>query len=259
MLNAWVKFLDLETIQDITRGGVEKVAGRWEVQNTRWRWVRALTAFCRWCLDREYLAIHPLPRVSVKYDSAPESDKRQRALTEDELNSLLEVSPQSHQLWYITAIETGFRLSELQALRVSDYDSENRAIQLQGKFTKNGKPARQFISRKLSKLLDSHVAGKEVNAKLLDILSRASPTLQQDRQRANIEKITHKGLAGWHSFRKTLRTRLDKVPGCTPKIANAIMRHSEQGDVGLANYTDLDMKLLRQVFERTVRMSKFKY
>jgi len=200
--------------------------------------LEALKAFCTWCVTRGYMAENPL-RHSEPFDIEPHSEKRE--LTDDEIQGLYQVVPWERQLLYETAITTGLRAGELQALDVSDL-TDDPAFVLHKSWTKNGRPGLQLIPADLASRLRTLAATGRVqqlygrNAKrrkvdlpehpLFFVCTHNSRRFDLDCAAAGIERRNLYGLACFHSLRVTTDSLILRS-GATLKDAQQLMRHQD--------------------------------
>lgn len=98
--------------------------------------------------------------------------------------------PQDRRLWYETALETGYRVSELRALKVGNLDPFMPSLTLEADHTKNRKEARQPITRELAEKLSARCEGKPQDFPLLNIPRReAWRPFNTDCEKAGIRQI----------------------------------------------------------------------
>ena len=227
-LKSWADVLGWRTLGDIGREGVEQEtdrllkAGHLAPKSVALK-VEAAKAFASWCAGRGLLPANPLAGCG-KIDTRPKTPHR--PLTADEIARLLEAAPPLRRLWYETALATGYRVGELRALKVRDLDRAAPALVLSGDYTKNRKPARQFISIGLCDRLVALAAGKPDDAPLLGIArSKAPKMFRDDATAAGIAKVTREGKATWHSLRKSFVNAVVQA-GADVKTTMELARHS---------------------------------
>ncbi|HUU69335.1 MAG TPA: hypothetical protein VM186_07415 [Planctomycetota bacterium] len=73
----------------------------------------SLKAFCAWCIERGYLAEHPLAGLA-EFDTTPQTMRR--ALTPQEFHRILDAAPEHRRILYETAACSGLRRNELRSL-----------------------------------------------------------------------------------------------------------------------------------------------
>lgn len=225
-LKWWVKELGLTILADIDLGRVEKAAQRLLVSRspkTVQGKVEALRSLCLWAVKRGLLSSNPLAGLG-RFNTKPKTPHR--ALSDKELAALLRVAPPNRQLWYEVALATGYRVSELRALRVKNLDLFMPSLPLGADYTKNRKDARQPITRGLANKLAALAKGKPGDAPLLDIPKReAWRPFSKDCEVARIRQITDEGRASWHSLRKCYVNALVRS-GADLKTVMELARHS---------------------------------
>ncbi len=249
-LRWWIDELKLKLLAEIRLDDVEKVvqkmlkSGHYAPKSVALR-VEALRSFCLWSVRRGYFHYDPLAGLT-KIDARPRDPHR--ALTDDEVARLLAVAPPHRRLWYEVALATGYRVSELRALRVRDLDLSGPSLPLGADFTKNRKNARQPITRELAqKLLESTRNGPE-DAPLLDIpLQKAWKNLKCDLVKAGISATTDSGKASWHSLRKCFVNAVVRS-GADLKTVMELARHSTAA-LSMEVYASTDAARLRQAAE----------
>jgi integrase len=148
---------------------------------TAHKYVTALRTFARWCVADGRLAADPLARVKKP---SPVRQRARRMLSVEEwrfLKAETERGPvrmgldgQSRRLLYEVAIFTGLRSGELRALTRSCLmlRGDRPFVLLDGKHTKNGKAARQYLQRDLASELDRYVAKTMPGARVFDMPRR---------------------------------------------------------------------------------------
>ncbi len=242
-LAKWAGTLKLETLADMdgllprVEAVLRELADKGFTGGTLDSRVKSLTSFCNWCVVRSYLTENPLKNLSA-IDSEPERERR--ALTTDEIRRLLTGTPPWRQMLYATAIATGLRLNELRSLDRATLDVENGRLTVPGKFTKNGKPACQYLPGKLAaglaEFADSGIipklyekAGTRRNLPanpLLYVPTHALRMLDKDMERAGIAKENAEGHMDFHALRVASITLADEA-GATAKELQSFARHSD--------------------------------
>jgi integrase len=107
--------------------------------------------FTRWLHRRGQLPADPLATLKRP---APERRFKRRMLLPAEFTWLCQVlSDDPRLLLYAVAIQTGYRVSELESLTVADLVTDAQQAFIRCRRTKNGKPARQYIRRELADAL----------------------------------------------------------------------------------------------------------
>ena len=249
-LNWWIEVLGLDVLADVRLADVEKKvqemisSGEFAPKTVALR-VEALRCLCLWALRRGYLQSNPLAGLA-KIDAHPLDPHR--ALNEAEIGALLRVVPPRRRLWHEVALATGYRVSELRALRVCDLDVNGSTLPLGAEFTKNRRDARQPITRSLANRLAEIAQGKPNHALLLDIpSSKAWRIFQNDLKAADIPIETGEGKATWHSLRKSYVNALIHS-GADVKTVMELARHS-CASLTMEVYASADKARLRQAAE----------
>ncbi len=187
----------------------------------------ALRTFCRWCVKRHRIAYNPVAEVQ-KVDQTTDVRRQRRALTEDEVTSLLAVVPSVHQLTYRMILSTGLRRDELKQLQWADVklNAPMPHIQLRAETTKAKRADVLPLRADLVELLAAHrgEAGDD------DRVIRAMPTMNVHRgylAKAGIAYVDdRKRRADFHALRHTYGSLLAKA-GIAPRVAMSLMRHTD--------------------------------
>jgi len=152
---------------------------------------------------------------------------------------------------YRFAAETGFRSSEVRALKVKDFDFNHNTITLDGQFTKNDKEAslpikpataqrlKELFSDKLPLAQAFKMPAKSGIARMLhkDLEQSRQIWIEQtgDSDSDFLAIYNQQGKRDFHSLRHTFATLL-AATGTHPKTAQALLRHSKI-DLTLSLYT----------------------
>ena len=231
-------------------------------EQTAMHYIRAIKQLTLFLVKHKRLQENPFTEVKVK----KEVEKRhpRRALSIVELNKLLDttyylgpfrgLSGPDRAILYLTAVQTGFRASELSSLVVGDLnlDQDPAFVVLDGRRTKNGKEAKIPLSPTFVSTLRSWLEGKPKTATLWPgnwaRYKEAGVMLQHDLKAAGIPYEVNGRFADFHALRKTFVTNLARS-GVMPKVAQALARHSDI-NLTLGVYTDLDMDELHEAIGR---------
>lgn len=245
-LQWWAERLGWRVLGDIGRTAVEHeidtllTAGTHSPKSVALR-VEAVKAFAAWATGRGLLPSNPLSGIG-RIDTR--AKKPHRPLTAEEIAALMEKAPAHRQVWYATALETGYRVGELRALTVRCLDTDAPCLNLDGAYTKDRKPARQFISVELCRDLAALAAGKPADASLLGIPKRnASTYFRADCDAADIKALTPEGKATWHSLRKSFVNAV-VAAGADVKTSMTLARHST-ADLTMNTYATADTGRVR--------------
>ena len=242
-LKKWAETLGLKTLADLdnllprVEAVLKELADAGFTGSTLESRVTPLTSFCNWCMIRDYLTENPLKNLSA-IDT--EAERERRALTTDEIARLFSVAPVWRQMLYATAIATGLRLNELRSLDRAALDVDNSRLTLPGKFTKNRKPACQYLPNKLAaglaefadsgfipKLYEKARTQRALPANpLLYVPTHALKMFNKDLERAGIAKENEDGHLDFHALRVASVTLAAEV-GANIKELQAFARHSD--------------------------------
>lgn len=181
----------------------------------------AIRSFCRWCVQRGYLAENPLANL-VPFDTTPQS--RRRALTTGEIQELLAAVPPDRRILYKVALCSGLRVNELRHLTVDHLDVERGSLRLDAAWTKGRRDGLQPLARDLVTELEDYARGKAAADPLLSLAGNPVDVLNRDLKRAGIPKKTLAGKVDFHSFRTCYCTLLFES-GADVKTAQSLARH----------------------------------
>lgn len=199
-------------------------------------------AVLNWMERRGCLQSNPLKAVE-KVDGSGKEDSR-RAFNDDEVRALLAIAGDRRAV-YVTALATGLRRSELEALKWADVHLEavKPFLSVRGSTTKNGKDAVQGLTAEAAEELRRLAENAKVDGVLSGnaaVFSDGAPTMEQfraDLKAAGVDEVDDRGRrVVFHSLRHTLATRLARMK-VAPRVAMEFMRH---GDMRLTMkvYTD---------------------
>ncbi len=229
----------LERFLESLRTGTKRLS----VQTTN-DYLQAVSQFCNWLVENDRIEKNPFD--SVKKGNA-ERDRRhvRRVLDAAELQTLVTstrtiptvrrgLTGEARALLYAVGAYTGYRAGELAALTVAalNLDAEPPSIDLDGRFTKNGKPARQPVPDDLAGWLRGSVVGLPASAPVWPgkWMDRPSELIQKDAAAAGLplEVETKDGtqVLDFHSLRGTFATLLDGLD-ISLKARQELMRHSD--------------------------------
>lgn len=267
-LNFWRERLAVESIQDVTLPRVEAILQ--ELQNkgrvtehkkkarplsgkTLELFREAIHALCLWAKRRGYLDADPL-EGAARFDTTPLT--RRRALTLAELGRVLAViEDPDFRLAVEVASCTGYRVSELRALKVSDLQASRIAeldelvysLPLAAEFCKGRKSARQPIAPELAAVLTASAAGKPPDAPLVHVEDKPAERIRRALKLAGLPPSNPAGVVDFHSLRLTyINLVLDN--GATVKEAQTLARHSTP-DLTMNIYGRARFDRLREIAE----------
>lgn len=235
-------------------------------EQTAMHYIRAIKQLTLFLVKHKRLHENPFTELKVKKDV--EKKHPRRALSAVELNKLLEttrrlgsfrgLSGPDRAMLYLTAVQTGFRASELASLVVLDLnlDQEPAVVVLDGSRTKNGKEAKIPLSRMFADTLRIWLESKPRTALLWPgnwaRYKEGGVMVQHDLKAAGIPYDVNGRYADFHALRKTFVTNLARS-GVLPKVAQALARHSDI-NLTLGVYTDLEMDELHEAIGRLDRI-----
>jgi integrase len=251
-------------ISEITLEGVSRYIAKLNQEcasaQTMGKYISQMKYFTKWLTESGKLSRDPL--ISLKKPN-PEKDRRleRRMLLGEEwsfmknhlpsLKTIFKVTPLERLALYETALQTGYRSSELRNLTKGSLQKigKQSVLVLKACYTKNGKQANQYISEALANILKSLANkrhGKEslftmpeksnvpkmLAADMIDLRNiwiNESKNSQERKTREASDfllKENHQGeVADFHSLRHTCGAWL-AVSGSHPKVLQTVMRHS---------------------------------
>ncbi len=243
-LTAWQVRLGLESLGDLdgvmaqVEAAAREYAAQGQAPKTVANKVEALRAFCIWCEKRGYLATNPL-KALAPFDMTPRAVRR--AMTEDEIQRLLEASPADRRLLYEVALVSGLRAGELRSLSVSHLDTARGGLNLDAAWTKNRRSGFQPLPLELvgrlqafaasgesKRLYNKNLCGRAWTAPedpLLYVPSHPERCMGIDLKAAGIAKWTPAGKLDFHASRTAFVTLLLESE-VTVKEAQQLARHS---------------------------------
>ncbi len=195
-------------------------------------------AFLGWCVGHRRIMDNALATVG-KLDVTRDVRRRRRALTVEQLRRLLDVAPADRELVYLTAVYTGLRRSELEALRWGDVRllATTPYIQLRAEATKAHRADRVPLRTELaSALRQARPTAAGDGAPVFP----GMPTManyRTDLRGAGIPyKDAQKRQADFHALRHTFGTMLAQS-GTGVRTAMELMRHTD-AKLTMNVYTD---------------------
>ena len=243
----WQEQLSLETLADLdgVLPGVERVAQEMlaagKAGKTVANEIEALRAFCKWCLTRKYLKEDPLAGLAP-FDTTPQTLRR--AMTRNEVSTLLSVTPPERRLLYETTFVTGLRANELRSLTLAHIDMDKGGLHLEASWTKNRKAGFQPLPLGLLHRLRDYAESGEPSRlyerafrrggskrrppdrALLYVPSHTARSLYRDLEAAGIPRNTPKGKLDFHATRVAFINFLIENGDVTPKELQELARHS---------------------------------
>jgi len=227
----WKDELKLKTQFDLIdcQSRVERVIHRMHITagrsgKTTWNRVETLAAFCRWCVERDYLSEDPLRRLK-KINTDPVL--RRRPLDADEIGRLLQACLPERVLLYETAICSGLRANELRHITPAHLDMFRGGLRLEAAWTKNRLDGFQPLPRWLVDKLVAAATEMPPNVPIFSVhKTHAARMLREDLKRAGIPVFKPgEGAAVFHSLRMSFCSLLDDH-GASAKTTQELARHS---------------------------------
>ena len=207
-----------------------------------------LSGFCNWMVRRGRMQVNPIASLA-KLNTAVDIRRQRRALSDNEVERLLSVSPEPRRTVYLAALLTGLRRAELEQLRWSDIhlDAPKPFIIARASTTKNAKEAVICLRDDLAVALraldqSSNMAFTVPNMKTFKADLAAAGIVQKDEQ---------KRIVDFHSLRHTLATNLGRA-GVSIRTAMEVMRHSD-ARLTTKTYTDAAMLPTAEAIEALPR------
>jgi integrase len=153
-----------------------------------------------------------------------------RAISDQEIASLLSVAPPARRLIYLVAFHTGLRRNEMVKLEWRDIhlDSDAPFIKLRAETTKNRKGDAVYIHPELQQaLLEARPSPYSGRQRVLTMFNKLH-AFKKDLGAAGIPYVDENGAVfDLHSMRKTLNTRM-ATANVPTRIAMQAMRHSDE-------------------------------
>jgi len=208
-------------------------------------YLQASKQFCKWMvLDRRATEspVRHLKGLNVKLDRRHD----RRPLEPDEIRRVLEVTRAAPQrfgmtgpqraMLYRLAVETGLRANELRTLTVSSFDLDKDTVTVRAGYSKRKRedvlPLRPDTAAELRRFL----AGKLPETRAFKVPGKPAVMLRTDLADVGIPYVDDsERYADFHALRHTTGTWL-AANGVHPKVAQAIMRHSDI-NLTMARYT----------------------
>jgi integrase len=272
--------------------GLTTRAGKPLAHGTRNHYLVAFKAFCRWMERAGRAATNPAKdldpvRVTERKERKPFSAEEFEWLLRVTESGPIRGAPRKdgglhfqmtgpqRALFYLFAVETGFRLGELNSLRVCDFDlsDERPSVQLRAGHAKNRKdtpplPLRTALAARLrtqfAKKLpeapafnapDSFHAARTVRQDMEDarrkwIKAGATPKERAERACSDfLSPVDHRGrVADFHALRSTTATWLAEA-GVSPYAMQQLMRHADIKTT-MAHYAKVRPDVTRAALEQ---------
>jgi len=186
--------------------------------------------FLNWLERNGRVTTNPL-RLITKVDEAGRETRKRRALSDEELSTLLSIAPDYRSIVYFTAARTGLRYQELRSLEWRDvvFSEDGSFIHARASTTKNKKEARIPLVEDLkAALLLFKPDGVGDTVKVFKRGVPRAHTLSKDLKVAGIPVKDSSGrVVDFHSLRYTWGTFLQRN-GVGSRVAMELMRHSDR-------------------------------
>jgi len=227
-LGWWKQRLGIETLADLdgvlprVEEALRALKSEGLTRKTLQNYVEGLSAFCKWCIERGYLADDPLKGLA-SFDTTPKTTRR--AMTPEETEKLLQCCDPKRRLLYEVALVSGLRRGELRSLRVGDLDAERGGLHLNAEWTKNRQSGFQPLPSDIAARLAEQSRGKAATDALLYMPYHPSCAFERDLKRAGIPKHAFGGKLDFHSLRVSYVSFVLQA-GATVKEAQVLSRHS---------------------------------
>lgn len=224
----WERELDLRDIYDLEQclPRVEKALRALQAEGRSGKTLKhygdTLRALCAWCVDREYLAHHPLAKLK-RHDDRPKTTRR--AMTREEIRRLLATASPDRRVLYQVALGSGLRAGELRALQPRHLSADRCEIDIEAEWDKGRRDWNHPVAGWLAARLAQAGTGKPTNASLLDMLARPTAHLYADLNAAGVPLKTDQGYLDFHALRTTYITLVTEC-GANSKEVQVLARHS---------------------------------
>jgi integrase len=214
--------------------------GGLSIQTTNY-YLQGIKQFCRWMVQNRRASESPvahLKRLNVCADRRHD----RTALEVDEVRRLLQATRKAPERYgmagpervrlYQLAIETGLRANELRSLKVSSFDFRTNTVTVVAAYSKHRKEDTLPLRSETAEALEALFAGKTPEAKAFGgrykrLTDKTSKMIEADLAEAGIDYTDDAGrYRDFHALRHTTGSWL-AAKGVHPKVAQAIMRHSD--------------------------------
>lgn len=189
--------------------------------------VASLIRFLAWARREGYLRANPMGEWQ-SFVHEPSQPKRE--LSDDEVDRLLQVGRErGRHLYYLLAVRTGLRRSEMRRLQVEDLDLEEGRLFLPWHKAKGRRDAAIPLASDLQQALMDHFQEQGPLHPTAPVFATtpASLTIRKDFSRAGIPHLDAEGKrASLHSLRMTLATQLADL-NIPLEVKQELMRHAD--------------------------------
>ena len=222
-------------------------------------------AFLKWAVKRGRLASNPLGVIPLLEEDLDPNRRRRRALTDEELARLLDVTDAyGRRAWYAAAAMAGLRRGDLKGIRWGDVDLDSATLTIRAVVGKSKRqdviPLHPQLADELRRIRPTHVH-PDALATMRVFASEVQPlTVRKDFLRAGLARKRYIVVAtgedvtlaqarklrrakqrvrtiidtsdaegrvlDLHAMRTTFGTRLARA-GVAPQLAQRLMRHAD--------------------------------
>jgi integrase len=249
-LRKLVTGVGIKTLADISTTAIENwLAGRQKTtpdgkrgmsNQTRKHYAVTLNAWGRWLVAADLAARNPFAGVRRNLNTDADRRRRRRALTADEAARLVAAAGASRRkiggmsgpdrrLFYLVALTTGYRKSELGSLEPESFqlDHDPPIVVLSGDRTKNGAEAMQPVPPTVADELRTWLATKPAGQVLFPVAGKKRKAmLNHDLRAADVEPVVDGKTVDIHALRVSYITSL-VVAGTPLPMAQKLARHSD--------------------------------
>ncbi len=248
-LNYWIKNLELKKIEDLThigfRAHLASMAENGKSNKTISNYAEAMTSLLKWLVNMDVIEEKQNPLRKFKTWNQKVSVKT-GYFTRDEFNRMMRHASKEFKLTCITAVTTGYRRGELEALTVrclKEYEG-TYWLCLDGEFCKNGEDARQPIPIELAEMLLKSSEKLEKDDPLLWAPIHSSRSIDLLMREAGIEKYPEPKIRRtFHSLRDSYISWMAQE-SIDIQTIKELARHSDLRITARYLHTNDDRKLL---------------
>ncbi len=215
-------------------------------------YLQTMKQFCSWMVQDRRATESPLRHLKGLNVRTDRRHDRQ-ALEPEQIRKLLEatitgpnrygMTGHERYLLYRFAAETGLRANEIRSLKVDSFDFERLNVTVKAAYSKHRREDVQPLRPETATLLKEFFKDKMPGVKAFGgtyskLTDRTADMFKADLEVAGIPYIDDAGrYADFHSLRHTTGSLL-AASGVHPKVAQAIMRHSDI-NLTMSRYTHI--------------------
>ncbi len=220
-------------LADLRNGGLSAQTSNFYLQ--------AVQQFARWMVQNRRASESPLAHLKRLNVQADRRHDRTH-LEVDEVRRLLQATREAPErygmggleraLLYQVAVETGMRANELRTLKVASFDLAQCTVTVVAAYSKHRKEDTLPLRPETAEVLKDFFAGKTPGTKAFGgrfkkLTDKTSKVIEADLTEAGISYQDEAGrFRDFHALRHTTGSWL-AANGVHPKVAQAIMRHSD--------------------------------